>query len=57
MAPSAQSDRHPMQVKTFEAVDMKQALRRVKEELGPNAVIVSSRSVRRDRGVFGLLGR
>ncbi len=46
-----------MQVKTFEAVDMKQALRRVKEELGPNAVIVSSRSVRRDRGVFGLLGR
>ncbi len=46
-----------MQVKTFEAVDMKQALRRVKEELGPQAVIVSSRSVRRDRGVFGLLGR
>ena len=33
-----------MQVKTFEAVDMKQALRRVKEELGPQAVIVSSRS-------------
>ncbi len=46
-----------MQVKTYQAVDMKQALRRVKEELGPNAVIVSSRSVRRDRGVFGLLGR
>ncbi len=36
-----------MQVKTFEAVDMKQALQRVKEELGPRAVIVSSRSVRR----------
>jgi flagellar biosynthesis protein FlhF len=46
-----------MQVKTFEAVDMKQALRLVKEALGPNAVIVSSRPVRRDRGVFGLLGR
>ncbi len=46
-----------MQVKTFEAVDMKQALRLVKETLGPNAVIVSSRPVRKDRGVFGLLGR
>lgn len=46
-----------MQVKTFEAVDMKQALRLVKEELGPSAVIVSSRAVKKDRGVFGLLGR
>jgi flagellar biosynthesis protein FlhF len=46
-----------MQVKTFEAVDMKQALQLVKEELGPRAVIVSSRSVRRDGGMFGLLGR
>ncbi len=46
-----------MQVKTFEAVDMKQALQLVKDELGPRAVIVSSRSVRRDGGLFGLLGR
>lgn len=46
-----------MQVKTFEAVDMKQALRLVKQELGPNAVIVSSRAVKKDRGVFGLLAR
>lgn len=46
-----------MQLKTFEAVDMKQALRLVKEELGPNAIIVSSRAVKKDRGVFGLLGR
>ena len=46
-----------MQVKTFEAVDMKQALELVKQELGPHAVIVSSRSVRRDGGMFGLLGR
>jgi flagellar biosynthesis protein FlhF len=46
-----------MQVKTFEAVDMKQALERVRQELGPRAVIVSSRSVRKDRGLFGLLGR
>ncbi|MFQ5513742.1 MAG: flagellar biosynthesis protein FlhF [Myxococcota bacterium] len=46
-----------MQVKTFEAVDMKQALQLVKQELGPRAVIVSSRTVRRDGGMFGLLGR
>src|SRR5262245_3195470 len=46
-----------MKVKTFEAVDMKQALALVREQLGPGAVIVSSRSVRRDAGPFGLLGR
>jgi flagellar biosynthesis protein FlhF len=46
-----------VRVRTFEAVDMKRALQLVKEELGPRAVIVSSRSVRRDRGRFGLLGR
>ncbi len=46
-----------MRVKTFEAVDMKQALRLVRDELGPNAVIVSSRAVRKDGGLFGLLGR
>ncbi|MFQ5698193.1 MAG: flagellar biosynthesis protein FlhF [Myxococcota bacterium] len=46
-----------MRVKTFEAVDMRRALSLVKEELGPNAVIVSSRSVRRDGALFGLLGR
>jgi flagellar biosynthesis protein FlhF len=46
-----------VQVKTFEAVDMKQALRVVREQLGPRAVIVSSRSVRKEGGLFGLLGR
>ncbi len=46
-----------MQVKTFEAVNMKQALQLVREEMGPRAVIVSSRSVRKDGGLFGLLGR
>jgi flagellar biosynthesis protein FlhF len=29
----------------------------VRDELGPSAVIVSSRAVRRDAGLFGLLGR
>ena len=46
-----------MQVKTFEAVNMKQALQLVREEMGPRAVIVSSRLVRKDGGLFGLLGR
>jgi len=46
-----------MRVKTYEAVDMKQAIQLVKEDLGSNAVIVSSRAVRRDAGLFGLLGR
>jgi flagellar biosynthesis protein FlhF len=46
-----------VRVRTFEAVDMKRALQLVKDELGPRAVIVSSRSIRRDLGLFGLLGR
>ena len=46
-----------MRIKTFEVVDMKQALDRVRKELGPEAIIVSTRSVRKDRGLFGLLGR
>lgn len=46
-----------MQVRTFEAVDMKQALEIVREEMGPSAVIVSSRAVKKDGGLFGMLGR
>jgi len=46
-----------MHVKTFEAVNMKQALQLVRDEMGPRAVIVSSRSLRKDGGLFGLLGR
>jgi flagellar biosynthesis protein FlhF len=46
-----------VRVRTFEAVDMAQALRRVRDELGPDAVIVGSREVRRGGGPFGLLGR
>ena len=40
-----------MQFKRFEAADMRQALAQVKRELGPDAVIVSSRQLR--GGVFG----
>src|SRR5664279_1548708 len=42
-----------MQVKTFKAVDMPEALRMVKSEFGPDAMIFSSRKERRK----GILGR
>src|SRR3972149_323092 len=41
-----------MQVRRFEAPDMAQALEQVRGELGPEAVIISSRK-RRARGVLG----
>ncbi len=44
-----------MQIKRFEAKDMTTALRRVKEELGPEAVILSARSKRKGTGFFGSL--
>jgi len=46
-----------MKVKKFEAIDMPSALELIKKELGPNAVILSSRKVRKGSGIFGLLGR
>jgi flagellar biosynthesis protein FlhF len=42
-----------MQIKRFEAKSMTLALRLIKEEFGPNAVILSARSVSRGRGIFG----
>jgi flagellar biosynthesis protein FlhF len=41
-----------MQVKTFQADSMSEALRMVKAELGPDAMIISSRKERR-KGIFG----
>ncbi len=46
-----------MQVKRFEAVDMQEAIRLVKQELGPQAIILSTRSVKKGNGTFGLFGR
>jgi len=46
-----------MQVRKFEAVDMPTALKLVKRQLGSDAVILSTRKVRRGRGSFGILGR
>ncbi|MGK7346778.1 MAG: flagellar biosynthesis protein FlhF [Candidatus Nitrospinota bacterium M3_3B_026] len=44
-------------VKHYEAVDMGEALRMVKSDLGPDAVILSSNKVMKGAGAFGLFGR
>ncbi len=46
-----------MKVKKFEAVDMQEALRKVKAELGPHAVIIQTRKIVKDKSLFGLFGR
>ncbi|CAB1059700.1 Flagellar biosynthesis protein FlhF [Olavius sp. associated proteobacterium Delta 1] len=42
-----------MQIKRFEAKNMTTALRMIKGELGPEAVILSARSLRKGKGFFG----
>ncbi len=42
-----------MQIKRFEAKNMTTALRLIKGELGPEAVILSARSIRKGKGLFG----
>lgn len=44
-----------MQVKTFEADDMASGLKLVRAELGPDALILSTKTVR--NGKLGLLGK
>ncbi len=46
-----------MRVKRFEATSMQEALRRVKHELGPQAVILSTRQIKKGHGTFGFFGR
>jgi flagellar biosynthesis protein FlhF len=46
-----------MHVKRFEAADMAEALRMVKHELGPHAVILSTRQIKKGGGAFGIFGR
>lgn len=46
-----------MQIKTFRALDMREALRAVKEELGPDAVILSTQEIKSGDPVFGLFSR
>lgn len=44
-----------MQVKVFEAADMASGLRKIRRELGPDALILSTRTIK--NGKFGLLGK
>src|SRR5437899_10854129 len=46
-----------MHVKRFEAADMAEALRLVKFDLGPNAIILSTRQIKKGSGAFGIFGR
>ncbi|WP_342347134.1 flagellar biosynthesis protein FlhF [uncultured Nitrospira sp.] len=46
-----------MKLKRFEALSLQEALQAVKAELGPEAVIVSSRRVQKGGGLFGLLSQ
>ena len=46
-----------MQIKRYEAVDMQEALKLVKGELGPDAVILSTKQIKKDNGVFGMFSR
>lgn len=45
-----------MQIKTFEAKTMAEALTNVKNEMGPDAVIISTKNTRKGAGSFGLFG-
>ena len=46
-----------MQFKKYEAIDMQDAIRQVKNDLGEDAVILSTNTVKRGKGIFGLFGR
>ncbi|MGK0289686.1 MAG: flagellar biosynthesis protein FlhF [bacterium] len=46
-----------MQVKKYIASDMQEAISMIKKDLGPKAVIVSTRKVKKGGGAFGLFGQ
>jgi len=46
-----------MKIKTFQAMTMQEALKAIKAELGPDAVILSTKSLDPGKTRFGLLGR
>jgi flagellar biosynthesis protein FlhF len=43
-----------MQIKRFEAPSMSEALRMIKKEFGPDAVILSARSLSQEKSLFGI---
>jgi len=46
-----------MQIKKFEAPTMTEALRLIKMEFGPDAVILSARSMNKEKSVLGIKER
>ncbi|MBI2891021.1 MAG: flagellar biosynthesis protein FlhF [Nitrospirae bacterium] len=46
-----------MRIKRFVGSDTEQAIRKVRDEFGPEAVILATRAIKRGKGTFGLLGR
>ena len=46
-----------MQIKRYRGADMQEALQKVKQELGTEAIILSTRQVRGGGGTFGLFGK
>jgi flagellar biosynthesis protein FlhF len=46
-----------MRIKRFEARDMQEALKLVKQEFGPDAVILSANSIKNNRGIYRFLNR
>ncbi|MBI3582202.1 MAG: flagellar biosynthesis protein FlhF [Nitrospinae bacterium] len=46
-----------MNIRTFQAIDMRTALARVREELGPDAIILGTKRVAKGEGSFGALAR
>lgn len=46
-----------MQIKTYQALDMAEAIVRIKAELGPDAIILSSRKIKNANGAYGILAR
>ena len=46
-----------MQIKRFKAADMSTALKMVKQEFGPEAVILSVRDLEKGKGLFGMMDK
>lgn len=46
-----------MQIKRYEVENIQEALRQIKVDMGPDAVILSTRRVRRTGGKYGLMGK
>ena len=46
-----------MQVKKYIVANMQEAIKSIKEDLGSNAIIISTKKVRKGSGTFGLFGK